>query len=73
LSPRSVFESPALGRAHRWNYRGQILPEHHKLTVLAEIKERDDQSRLLLADGHLKVDETVIYQMNDFSIRLLEA
>jgi len=70
VSPGSVFESPGLDRAHRWTYRGQIIPTNHRVTVQAEIKERDDRSRLLVADGHLSVDGKVIYQMNDFSIRL---
>ncbi len=65
-----IFESPALGRAHRWTYRGQIIPANHQVTVQAEIKERDDRRRLLVADGHLEVDGRVIYQMKDFSIRL---
>jgi 3-hydroxymyristoyl/3-hydroxydecanoyl-(acyl carrier protein) dehydratase len=67
---RSVFESPALGRSHRWTYRGQIVPTNHCVTVEAHIKVRDDEARLLVADGLLSVDGKVIYQMNDFSIRL---
>jgi 3-hydroxymyristoyl/3-hydroxydecanoyl-(acyl carrier protein) dehydratase len=73
ISPRSVFESLALGRPHRWTYRGQIIPSNHQVTVQAEIKERDDASQMLVADGHLGVDGRMIYQMNDFSIRLGEA
>ena len=69
VSPGSVFESPALGQAHRWTYRGQILPTNRRVTVQAEIKARDDRRRWLLADGHLEVDGKIIYQMNDFSIR----
>jgi len=70
VGPGSAFESPGLGRAHRWTYRGQIIPANRRVTVQAEIKERDDRRRLLVADGHLEVDGTVIYQMSDFSIRL---
>jgi acyl transferase domain-containing protein/3-hydroxymyristoyl/3-hydroxydecanoyl-(acyl carrier protein) dehydratase len=68
--PTSVFESPAMGQAHRWTYRGQIVPANQRVTVQAEIKVCDDQDRLLVADGHLGVDGKVIYQMNDFSMRL---
>ena len=66
----TVFESPALGQSHRWTYRGQIIPTNQRVTVQAEIKLCDLQARLLVADGHLAVDGKVIYQMNDFSIRL---
>jgi 3-hydroxymyristoyl/3-hydroxydecanoyl-(acyl carrier protein) dehydratase len=69
-SPGSVFESPAAGRGHRWNYRGQIIPTNRRVTVQAEITVCDDRERLLVADGYLEVDGRVIYQMNDFSIRL---
>ena len=70
VGPSPVFESPALGRDHGWTYRGQIIPANRRVTIQAEIKERDDRRRLLVADGHLEVDGRVIYQLNDFSIRL---
>jgi 3-hydroxymyristoyl/3-hydroxydecanoyl-(acyl carrier protein) dehydratase len=69
--PAAVFESPAIGQAHRWTYRGQITPTNQSVTVQAEIKVCDQQARLLVADGRLGVDGKVIYQMNDFSIRLV--
>ena len=65
-----MFESPGIGQSHRWTYRGQIVPANRRVTVQAEIKACDDRTRLLAADGHLEVDGKVIYQMNDFSIRL---
>jgi 3-hydroxymyristoyl/3-hydroxydecanoyl-(acyl carrier protein) dehydratase len=68
--PTAVFESPAMGHAHRWTYRGQIVPANQRVTVQAEIKVCDQEARLLVADGHLEVDGKLIYQMNDFSIRL---
>ena len=67
--PSTVFESPGIGLNHRWTYRGQIIPANQLVTVQAEIKACDQKARLLVADGHLKVDGKVIYQMNDFSIR----
>ncbi len=57
-------------RAHRWTYRGQIVPTDHRVTVQAVIKARDDELRRLLADGHLEVDGKIIYQMHDFAIGL---
>jgi 3-hydroxymyristoyl/3-hydroxydecanoyl-(acyl carrier protein) dehydratase len=68
--PSTVFESPGIGLSHGWTYRGQIVPANQRVTVQAEIKACDDQSHSLVADGHLRVDGKVIYQMNDFSIRL---
>ena len=59
-----------MGQSHRWTYRGQIVPTNQRVTVQAEIKVCDDQARLLVADGYLGVDGKVIYQMNDFSLRL---
>jgi 3-hydroxymyristoyl/3-hydroxydecanoyl-(acyl carrier protein) dehydratase len=70
ISPSAVFESPAIGQGHRWTYRGQIIPTNQNVTVQAEIKHCDDQARMLVADGHLRVDGKVIYQMHDFSVRL---
>jgi len=67
---RSVFESPAIGQSHHWTYRGQIVPANDRVTVSATIKVCDDRALLLVADGHLVVDGKVIYQMNDFSLRL---
>ena len=66
----TVFESPVIGRSHRWTYRGQIVPTDHRVTVQAEIKARDDRLRRLVADGHLEVDGKIIYQMHDFAIGL---
>jgi len=34
------------------------------------ITARDDERRWLKADGYLLVDGKVIYQMNDFTLRL---
>ena len=67
---RSVFESPAIGQSHRWTYRGQIVPANQRVNVEAQIKVRDDEARLIVADGYLSVDDKVIYQINDFSVRL---
>ncbi len=68
--PSSAFESPSPGQAHRWTYRGQILPSNRRVNVQAEIKAIDDRRRWLLADGYLEVDGRIIYQMNDFALGL---
>jgi acyl transferase domain-containing protein/3-hydroxymyristoyl/3-hydroxydecanoyl-(acyl carrier protein) dehydratase len=66
----TVFESIGLGDTHRWTYRGQVLPNDTLVTVRATITAVDDASRKLTADGFLDVDGRVIYQMNDFTLRV---
>jgi 3-hydroxymyristoyl/3-hydroxydecanoyl-(acyl carrier protein) dehydratase len=64
--------APAVDRAHRWTYRGQILPTNHRVTVAASITEVVEAPRpTLWAEGYLMVDELPIYRMEDFGIRLL--
>ena len=44
--------------------------EANTIASQREALEARVRSRLLVADGHLSVDGTVIYQMNNFSIRV---
>ncbi len=64
------FEVMALGETHRWIYRGQIIPKDEQVTVEAVITEVDSNRRLVRADGFLTVDGRIIYQMNDFALRI---
>jgi 3-hydroxymyristoyl/3-hydroxydecanoyl-(acyl carrier protein) dehydratase len=64
------FSTIALGKPHRWLYRGQVLPENKKVTAQAVIKAIDDTERTIEADGYLLVDGLVIYQMSDFTLRM---
>jgi 3-hydroxymyristoyl/3-hydroxydecanoyl-(acyl carrier protein) dehydratase len=64
------FSTIALGKPHRWLYRGQVLPGNKQVSVQAVITAVDDNEQSLTADGFLSVDGLVIYQMNDFSLRL---
>jgi 3-hydroxymyristoyl/3-hydroxydecanoyl-(acyl carrier protein) dehydratase len=57
-------------RPHRWIYRGQVLPTNKKVTVQATVTAVDDEQRIIRADGFLSVDGRVIYQMNDFALRM---
>jgi 3-hydroxymyristoyl/3-hydroxydecanoyl-(acyl carrier protein) dehydratase len=70
VSGTTEFASPAPGDLHRWIYRGQVLPTSGNVTVQAAISSRDDLRRWLKADGWLLVDGKVIYQINDFTLRL---
>ncbi|MGZ3414943.1 MAG: type I polyketide synthase, partial [Isosphaeraceae bacterium] len=66
----ATFDSPGLAHPHTWVYRGQVLSSSRQVTTQAVITARDDERRWLKADGYLLVDGKVIYQMNDFTLRL---
>ncbi|MCK4623420.1 MAG: acyltransferase domain-containing protein [Desulfuromonadales bacterium] len=68
--PATRFETIALGVKHSWNYRGQIVPANDLVQIEAVITAVDDEQRRLTADGFLSVDGKIIYQLNDFSLRL---
>ncbi len=60
------------GPAHRWQYRGQVLPANHRVTVdavVTSVEEGDQPS--LQADGWLHVDGRCIYKMEGFGVRLV--
>ena len=68
------FEPIAIGAAHAWLYRGQIVPTNRRVEVEAAITGVDDGPRpMIAANGFLKVDGTVIYEMTDFAMRLVPA
>ncbi|MCX5791271.1 MAG: beta-ketoacyl synthase N-terminal-like domain-containing protein, partial [Elusimicrobia bacterium] len=71
LPPGARFEAMALNEKHQWIYRGQIVQKNKLITVEAAITGADDQRKLLRADGFLIVDGLVIYQMKDFTIRIV--
>ena len=68
---RVSFEPIGIGEPHRWVYRGQVIPADHLVKTQAVIKAVDDASRTIKADGYLSVDGRVIYQMIDFSVRMV--
>ena len=54
-----------------WQYRGQIVPSNQLMDVEAEITTViDEPIPELRADGLLKVDGPVIYQMKNFGLRI---
>ena len=72
-SEGDTLAAVALDRRHSWLYRGQIVPTNSRVTVEAWITAEDEEKRILVADGFLSVDGKVIYQMNDFTVRLEQA
>ena len=68
--PGNRFETMALNRPHTWTYRGQVIPKDHQVTIQAEITAIDDDKRLLEAEGFLIVDGRIIYQMEQFTLRI---
>jgi 3-hydroxymyristoyl/3-hydroxydecanoyl-(acyl carrier protein) dehydratase len=66
--------APAIGRDHRWTYRGQILPVNRRVTVEAAITEIVAAPQpTIFAEGYLLVDGLPIYRLEDFGVRLLPA
>ena len=66
----ALLAAVAPGRGHRWLYRGQIIPANTRVTVEAWVTGVDEEEKVLAADGFLSVDGRVIYQMNDFTVRM---
>jgi 3-hydroxymyristoyl/3-hydroxydecanoyl-(acyl carrier protein) dehydratase len=68
------FEPIAVGRAHAWTYRGQVLPTSREVTVeLGAPAIEDGPAPLLVADGVLAVDGLPIYHLRGFGLRLVPA
>jgi 3-hydroxymyristoyl/3-hydroxydecanoyl-(acyl carrier protein) dehydratase len=66
----NLLEAVVPGRKHRWLYRGQVVPTNRLVTATAWVTAVDETAKVLTADGFLSVDGRVIYQMNDFTVRL---
>jgi len=69
--PGSILETVALERKHTWLYRGQIVPTNSTVTVEAWITAIDEETKTLTAAGFLSVDGKTIYQMQDFTVRMV--
>ncbi len=67
----TAWQTNALGKEHRWTYRGQVLPTDEKVEVEAVITELDDEARRVVASGYLTVDSRTIYQFEDFSLEII--
>ncbi len=62
------FRATAPGKPHEWVYRGQVIPRNKEVIVQAIITSRNDEKKILTANGTLSVDGKVIYTMTDFSV-----
>ncbi|MBI4061219.1 MAG: type I polyketide synthase [Elusimicrobia bacterium] len=65
------FESMVLGRPHRWLYRGQYTPANKAVEVQCRITGVDEAGKTLAADGYLLRDGLVIYEMRDFTLKVV--
>ena len=64
------FEAPGLEDPHRWVYRGQVVPTNRLVKVQAVITGLDDERHWIKANGHLSVDDLIIYEIGEFTLRL---
>ncbi|MBK7043657.1 MAG: hypothetical protein IPH50_08155 [Rhodanobacteraceae bacterium] len=71
VAPR--FETVATGPMHSWKYRGQVLPQHHRVQTTLEItaRGRDERGEYAFADASLWVDGQRIYEANDIGVRIV--
>lgn len=67
----TAWRMNALGREHRWTYRGQVLPTDDRVEVEAVITEVDDEARRVVGAGYLTVDGRTIYHLEDFSLEIV--
>ena len=71
-SRRTNAESVAPNAATVWRYRGQVLPESKRVSVLVEVTAVQDTAngRRYLGAGSLFVDGLKIYTAKDLSVDL---
>ena len=66
------FEPIAVGREHTWLYRGQVVPTNAVETVEASITSIEEgPCPVITADGFLRVDGRIIYEMRGFALKLV--
>jgi 3-hydroxymyristoyl/3-hydroxydecanoyl-(acyl carrier protein) dehydratase/1-acyl-sn-glycerol-3-phosphate acyltransferase len=71
-SPR--FESIAVEEPVSWTYRGQVLPENRRVTILLEVNEkgRDQRGVFAKASASVWVDGTKIYSFPKLGMRVID-
>jgi 3-hydroxymyristoyl/3-hydroxydecanoyl-(acyl carrier protein) dehydratase len=66
------FEPVAIGAPHKWVYRGQITPANKRVEVEAAVTDVcDGRTPTIAANGFVSVDETTIYELTGFALRLV--
>ncbi|RAL20438.1 beta keto-acyl synthase [Lujinxingia litoralis] len=70
-----IIEPLALGEAMTWKYRGQVIPENKRITVLLDLHtiKETATSTLLVSEAWLFIDGLKIYHTEHLSLRVLEA
>ena len=66
-----IIETVAIGEDHRWTYRGQVVAKVEQVTVELEVTAVDEESMTLWAKGYLMADQLVIYELENFSLRMV--
>ncbi|TXD36134.1 hypothetical protein FRC98_13510 [Lujinxingia vulgaris] len=69
-----VIEPLALDQALTWKYRGQVIPENQKITILLDLHtvEETDHDTLLISEAWLLVDGLKIYHTSNLALRVRE-
>jgi hypothetical protein len=71
LPASARFENMVLGRKHKWLYRGQYTPVSKNVEVQCWITSVDEATKTITADGLLSRDGLWVYEMRDFTLRVL--
>jgi 3-hydroxymyristoyl/3-hydroxydecanoyl-(acyl carrier protein) dehydratase len=67
---KASWRAPSQESAHRWLYRGQITPKNKEVSLGIKVTAWDPHRRVLTYKGLLWVDDLVIYQVENFSIKM---
>lgn len=65
------FENMVLGKPHRWLYRGQYTQTNKEVVIDCVITAVDDAANTVTADGYLTRDGLTVYEMCDFTLKVL--
>ncbi|MDR1085157.1 MAG: hypothetical protein LBP22_09960 [Deltaproteobacteria bacterium] len=66
------FSAPLTGQSHSWLYRGQIPPSSREMSLGLLVSNLDTQNKFLNFSGLLSVDGLVVYQVDNFTVGLLD-
>ena len=67
------FQSLAIGSAHQWKYRGQVLPHHRQVHTTLEVTAltRESDSVMAVANASLWADGQRIYEATGLAVRIV--